>query len=512
MKYFLIAVVGVLLLLGACDIADPHMPAWDLGLTVPLLNERFLVSELADSVNIVVGEDDVLTITGTGEASTPDFGEVNFNPELVLDPVPLFSGIDIDTYIPLADPTGTVFLSYGHLEQGYIEHYLDLIDSPDIQVTLVLPDIKNAGGSPLTLTNTGGTGWVNTSLIDCTVGIHNSGDILDSLRVQLTIQSSLPDGTPVGTGGLRIDNQLGCDEFQGYLYNYIRAFDGSAAQLDIDYPHELDEAVQFQEATINLAITNEIGFAAEFHGQIHAINNSTGQERTIDILDDQGQFFDVQPASESGPGITELQFSNAVHELLQVMPDHVELVNGYLLINGGHDGTPGFVKETDRIFCTYQVDAPCRFILYDHTFTMSSPSKVEISEDIRDKIKDFVISAAMTMEVTNHVPIGASATCYVSQDSTIDIDNPATYAFSKQFTLRSSEYTGPDVNDQGEQLIQLQLNETELEVFTNPIAYILLSFSLEPSDGPVTIYASPADYIQVKGMLSAQLIVDVEEL
>ncbi|OQB89899.1 MAG: hypothetical protein BWX83_00987 [Candidatus Cloacimonetes bacterium ADurb.Bin117] len=57
----------------------------------------------------------------------------------------------------------------------------------------------------------------------------------------------------------------------------------------------------------------------------------------------------------------------------------------------------------------------------------------------------------------------------------------------------------------GAQIIQLTLNETELQVFGNPRVYVLASMSLQESLVPVTIYASPADYIQIRGMLTAKV-------
>jgi len=126
MKKYLLALTAALLLLAACNISKPRIPSWDVDLTIPLLNERFFVSDLVDSVNIVVGTSDVLTITTTGEASTPDFGKVSFNPDLSLENLPLISGIEIPFSIPLEDPNGAVFVSYGHLTQGGLDFRLQL--------------------------------------------------------------------------------------------------------------------------------------------------------------------------------------------------------------------------------------------------------------------------------------------------------------------------------------------------------------------------------------------------
>ncbi len=505
MKRYFFYLLGVLLLLSACDISKPHLLSWDVDLTLPLLNERFLVSELVDSVNIVIGENDVLTITATGEASSPDFGEVNFNPDIVLEDIPLVSGANIETFVPLIDPTGSVFISFGELEEGNIAYNMNLIDPDNSHVMLILPDVTTAGGAPLTIHSNDNPNWQNFDLKDYRVGVKDSGVILDQLLVYLIIQSDQPDGTPIGTCGIRINTQIGSDYFQGYLYDYVRAIAGIYTSIDLNYPDDFEEAVQLQEAKLYLGITNEIGFGAYFYGKIHAVNSQTGQERWVDILDDTGQPFFVFPAEESGPVITELGFGHGVPEVLQIMPDSVELVDGYLLINGGHDGVPGFVKETDRFHCVYQVDMPCHFILTDHEFTMINPTEINISVDTQSQILNQVLGAALTLKVVNRIPVGASATLYIGTTDQIDPANPATYSFFKQTTLHSSQYVGPDVDANGEQTLHLELTESELAVFANPKVFVLASISLEPSIGSVIIHASPSDYIQIRGMLTAKL-------
>ena len=42
-------------------------------------------------------------------------------------------------------------------------------------------------------------------------------------------------------------------------------------------------------------------------------------------------------------------------------------------------------------------------------------------------------------------------------------------------------------------------------MFTQPNVYIIAKVSLVASNGPVIIHASPADYIQIRGMLTAKL-------
>jgi hypothetical protein len=503
MKRFLLALTAALLLLAACNISKPRIPSWDVDLTVPLLNERFFVSDLVDSVNIVIGTSDVLTITSTGEASTPDFGKVSFNPELSIEDLVLISGMDIPFLIPLEDPAGSVFVSYGHLFQGGLDFQAQL--NEPAQITVKFPDIKSATGETLTLNVNGNTGWQHKDLADYTFGVENSGVILNSLRMNISIQSLQPDGTPLGIGGIRLQNNLVFDHLQGHLYDFRREVAGTYTTIEIEYPEDFEDAVELQEARVFMTLTNQLGFGAAFHGKIRAINEKTGQERWIDVLDDDGLPFGVEPADINGPKITELSFSEGVSTVLQIMPNKVELVDGYLIFNTDSGGSIGFVHATDRVLCKYQVDLPCHFVLNEHEFTMPTPSVIELSHETQTQIMNRAQSVALTLGMINRIPVGASITIYFGNTESIDIQNPSTYSFSKQATLHSSEYTGPDVNEEGEQFVHLALDKEELRLFSNPRVYLLAAISLEPSLGPVIIHASPADYIQIRGMLSVKL-------
>lgn len=511
MKYWLACLALVFLALAACDIAKPHLPQWDVDLTVPLMNERFFVSDLADSVNLIVGDDQVLTLINSGQAETPIFGHVNFNPGIEVNNLTLLSGIDLDLTLPLQDPTGSVFLSFGEFTQGYLQYLFDVDDAADVQVTLSLPDVQDPNGTPLALVFNGSENWQSYDLPGCHIGIEDSGLIQDSLRFVFNVQSNQPDGTPVGTAALRLNTQIGFRIFQGYLYDYVRALEGTVSTIEIEYPFDIEEAIALNQASVMLEVTNEVGFGAEFHGSIRATNTRSGEIRIIPVVDEDGNFFHVDPATLTGSTVTELNFTNNISQILQIMPDTVEIFDSYLLINGGANGVPGFVEEHDKLYCDYTINAPFVFEFFDHTFELSDVTEVNISEDTRDLIADRVLGANLTVGAVNKVPVGAVATMYVGTTPEVDPGDPASYAFSKTVTLHSSQYSGPDVNQDGEQIIQLGLTEEELNLFENPLLYLRWTFSFEPSNGPVTIYASSADYIQLKAMLSAKVLVDGEE-
>lgn len=510
-KYLLGWSVCLILFLAGCDLSEPSIPGWDVDLSIPLMNERFLISELADSVNIIIDDEDVLTMTGGGSAETPPFGDVNFTPEIELDSIPIFSGMDLEIKIPLYDPTHTVFLSYGEFDQGALNYAFNVDDLMDPVISVTIPDITTPSGDPCVLNYDGVGGWQSYDLVGCAIGTQNSSVILDSLRAEISISSSQPSGTYLGLGAFHINNQLGFKAFEGYLYNYVRALEGTISTIDIDYPLDFVQAVQLMQARVQLAVVNETGFAAEFHGEIRALNHDTGEEEVIQVVDDEGDFFAVLPATPDGPVTTEFEFTNGASELLQIMPHEVQIMNSYLLINGGHNGTPGFVDELDILACDYQFYAPFQFILFDHVFEINEPVEVEISEDNQSAVENILHEALLALEVVNRVPVGGRANVYVSTNADIDTTDPGSYDFSREFRLYSSEYSGENVGPEGQQHIFLSLDSEELEIFTNPTVYMHLTFGLDPTDEAITIHASPEDYIQVKALLSGNFEIEIEE-
>jgi len=499
MKYYLAALALLLVLLSACEIRKPVLPEWDVTLNIPLMNERFFVTDLVDSVNIMVGENDILTLHGSGEANTPPFGNVSFNPEVTAGPYNLLAGVPISNTLAIEDPEGNVQLYYGRIFSGNFSTLFENIHPSVSQLKISIPQVVTPQGNAYQIVYTGATGWEDHPLDDCEVGILNSGQQITELQYFITVVSTLPEGTPVGTLTLAMNQTLAFDVFQGHLNNYQLALEETATSITVDYPHDIEEAVELTEASLRILLTNEVGFAAEFHGSFYAVNTRTNEERSIPIVDEAGNWYITPPATAEEPGYAELVFTNNISQLLQIMPDRVEIRDAFFLVNSA-GGPYGTVRSTDIISCDYQIDAPFKFILNDSMIRMKEPIEVDISSQNRNRIRDNALSAFLELKVLNMLPIGATATLYVAVSDTIDIADSLTYEFSRSFTVNSNTLS-PD-----EQTLELSLSKTELDVFTNPKVYLLWTFSFESSQGEViTITASPADYIQVKSMMTARI-------
>lgn len=110
------------------------------------------------------------------------------------------------------------------------------------------------------------------------------------------------------------------------------------------------------------------------------------------------------------------------------------------------------------------------------------------------------------MQVLNKLPIGAEASIFVGTSDSLDTSDPSTYSLRREVTVTSfQENSGFQTID------ELLISPEELDIFTNPKIYVQMSFRFNTNGDFVTITASPADYIQVRGMLSAKLKLDLED-
>lgn len=202
---------------------------------------------------------------------------------------------------------------------------------------------------------------------------------------------------------------------------------------------------------------------------------------------------------------TTLPFDTNISSLMQIMPEHIEIVNARFIV----DTISGFgsMRQEDQIFAHYTVNAPFRFELHEHTIAMEEAVKIDISADNRDYIANDLQTAALELQVQNKLPIGGWARAYFGNSPDIDTLNPDTYLFSKELVLYSAE-THPDWQSPS----TIILDKGELDLFTNPNIYLKWEFSFEASNGLVQVNASSADFIHVKSMLYGTLRINPEEL
>ncbi len=496
MKCKAMILLCVVLLLGACKINKPSLPVWDVDLKIPLINEHYYVSDLVDSVHIVVDGDDLVYLTTEGDLETNVLEPVALHPNISETSLPVLSGFNAVQTIAFGESQDSATLSYGEVASGEIKIRVGNIhpDAGNWLVELDVLTISDAQGNPLHLEYTKASSWQSIDLRSYRFGILDNDVPIHQLDVQFTSSSALPEGSTLAEVSFEISQPIEFHLFQGRFSNYEILATDSASNLDIEYPHHLDEAITLSDAYVDIAVSNQMSFSCEFEGFFKATRGDT--EIIIPILDDNGNKYRIEAATVDNP--THLRFRNRIAELIQIMPDYIEVVDVKFTI----DSASGFgtIRDTDVICAHYVVLAPFRFLLNDSSIIMDEPTRISISAENQERIRKNVLDAAFSLKALNNIPVGATAFAYFANNENIDINDPMTYSFIKQVTLGSS-LTHPD----WQELELLNLSQSELDLFSAPEVYLRWVFHFEESSDLVEIYAGPNDFIWIKGQILASL-------
>lgn len=499
MKYKAMVLLGILLLLGACKIEKPSLPVWDIDIKVPLINEHYYVSSLVDSVHLVVDENDLLYLTAEGDVETSSLDQVELRPNIEVNDLQVSSGLDTLQAYSFDDSQGFAILTYGEVASGEIRIQVANVhpEAGDWLLEIEIPTITDAQGQPLHQSYTQPTPFHSISLASYHIGILDAADPIDEIQLRIVSTSALPDGSHLADISFELNQPIKFHVFQGRLSNYEILATGSTGNIDIEYPHNLDEAITLSDAYIEIAVSNQMGFSCEFEGNFKATRGDT--VISIPIVDDEGNNYRIEAATMENP--THLVFRNLISELMQIMPEHIEITDVKFTINSASGF--GTIHDSDAIYAHYAVLAPFRFILHDSLIAIDNPTQISISEENQERIRRNLLSASLCLKVLNTIPLGTTAYAYFADHELIDPNDPETYSFMKQMILDSSlsspAWQEPEL---------MTLNKAELDLFAAPQVYLKWVFQLEESSDLVEIYAGPNDFIWVQGQLLASLRVE----
>ena len=500
-KCYLLPII-TLILLSACEVEKPTLPSWTVDLNIPLINEKFYVSDLVDSVNILTDESEVLTFVSNGEANTNQFGTLSYTPMVDEGEIPIL-GSGINLTVPFEDSAGKVGVAYAEIVEGYFHSRFSNLH-PDVQqISLTFYDLHGEYNQNLVITaNPANFGnWITTNLAGLHWGETNAEQVIDELHISIQVSPALPAGMQAATFDFKATDTMKLGEFRGTLQDYPMNLEDTGSIVNIEYPYNLNHAITLHDAFLQITLTNYVGFGSVFSGQLEAINDE-GEIYTLDILDENGHNFQIEPSPETEPVTVDIPFQHNINELLQIMPTSIRIINGSFLINSGDN--IGHLQPTDYMHLDYLISAPLRFTLHNYEIVIQEEQEFNIPEDNRERIQKNAVSVALNLDIQNTLPIGATAKLFFSNTPDIDTHNPESYDFVKIAEVKSVN------EDAGYQNVDLTLNKDELNVFTAEQVYMRFAFSFNETGIPVTIYASTSDYIHLKGMLQATVLIEEE--
>jgi hypothetical protein len=499
--YLLIVIILSGILLVGCDVKKFTVPTWDVELNVPLMNEKYFVSDLIDSVNFFPAADNGIIFQSSGAMETLPVGEIVIPMNVDTDDLSLQSGVMLIDNFPLSNFQTGREVAYGLISNGNLRVDFSDMHPSVTQVNLTLLNVLNNENVPLSIVYEGGDAGYNLPLAGYHVGTDDSDIIVSDINFSVTIQSSEPEGTQIGFLRMTMFDDLKFSKFRGRTPSERIDVVDNQTHVDIEYPFGIENAIQLEDADILLHIESPMAYPFVLNGDFYAINYGTGEEATIHVLDNNGNPFIMNPRVGDSPGITDISFSNNVDQLLRIMPEYIELRNAFFDVDNS-SGVIGEINSTDMISGEYIANSPLRFTLFHAMITPNDSMKIDISKDNNDIIRKNVLSASMKLGVLNQLPIGAETTIYFSTNPDLNPNDPSTWAFSR--TVHVAAKANPNL----EQIVPVSLSHDEIMLFTNPTVYMKQTFIFDASDGPVTITASPADFIQVRSMIGVEAHVE----
>jgi hypothetical protein len=492
----------LLFLFAGCDIHSPEMPTWDINIDFPLMNQYLYVSDLVDTVHFFQDGNEVY-FSSQGDINSFVLTNLPMQPAANIN-IPLYAGYSAQGTMPLStiSTDNHVTVAYGRIESGLLTITCNNLAPGFISADVTFEEFHTPNGQSLQIHISQSNPTFNLNLAGLTIGSADSQTIVSEIHYTVINNSSLPNNTPMGEINLLLNQSMNFDTFHGYMTNYTLNVLNETTNINIDYPGGIENAMQIDNVTLQLDLDNEIGFACEFHGRLYAYNENTGISSSIELLDSEGNPFVLQAAvseTVSSHSTFILNNENGLNQLTNIIPTSFAVQDAYFIIRN-NPGTFGFASIGQKVTGRYTERVPFTFTLNDAEIIPSRVDSLEISDENRTQIRDNVNEAELSMKVWNQIPIGADFEIDFNTNSDV-FQNPL---LIRTAVINAGGYDSPF------QFISFNLTHDELLIFDTPKLYYKIKIHIHPSENPVEIHASSADYIHIIGRINMNARVEEE--
>ncbi len=354
--------------------------------------------------------------------------------------------------------------------------------------TVTVPDLK-LNGVALTVTRQVGpfsTVNVNTNLAGYQI---TPTDVTTPQQIMFDAE-----GTIFGTGSNQVqvnqsDSFVVVAELSNLNFASITgAIDSTVINFDnfdqnIDVPMGLDSA-QIQDGMITLEIEN----ALDMPGTVDiTLNGNNGKTMHLSGV--------ITPGSPGQPSTVNLSDTSA-GDFFSPIPSEVTIVGSAVIGDGTYTGT---ITEDDYVVSNVIISAPLNISIPQTTFD-ADVENADIESDDIDEITDHITEAQFVYSITNHLPLGASVSIYISTDSATVFTSPLLVfdSLSVDGAPVTAQGVVTDTTFTGERTIVL--DSADIQVFNNPVLYIGQRMTLESTDGQF-VKMTGGDYVHVVGRL-----------
>ncbi len=387
---------------------------------------------------------------------------------------------------------------------GWLEIELDNATALDAVITITLPEFASAGGDTLSAATQvlpGGRPTLGFDLAGATYTPEQAGEV--QVRASLAIDSGGELVPVTATDQVRVAAALAdparVAAFTGVLEPTAVTIEPTTTSIDL--PDGLDNVV-FAAANMVFEVDNAAGFPIDLEIELVG-TNAARQTVAVEVVRQ------IQPSSGATPTRTTVvldETNSNIVELMNLMPTSIEL-SGAALIGDGI--TTGTVRRGDYIEGTATLRAPLEIELLADRMT-TDPSELDIDEDTREIIRDNVSYGAITADISNHLPIGATINLIIShtESGAGDPDSPDNLVLSGYMAAPTIAPDGRVAATAPSRLI-FDLDKDDLVIFETAPLYTGVVLDIDGSGGR-TVRFLATDWVGVQAVATMKTSVDVD--
>lgn len=267
-----------------------------------------------------------------------------------------------------------------------------------------------------------------------------------------------------------------------------KEIDISQNAIEVDIPVDLD-SVYFETANMELTLNNGINFPATINVMIEGTNEA-GAVSKLSVLES------IQSAQTPGIPMTSVivlnQQNSNIQEFISILPSLLRVFGSARLGDANWIGT---VTKNDFINGTVKITAPFALKLPSQSID-SDIDEVDIADDVKQDIEDNLSSGTFYIDLSNHLPMGASIEFMFAENDSAVFDSPSLRigpVRAEGATLDASGFVqqAQDSNN------TIPLTENEMRTFLRSPLYAGVRVSIDGTQGRF-VKVKGSDYLQIR--------------
>ncbi len=510
MKRFFIFLLVITSIIISCQMPEKFSGVhYGLPLALPLMNNDYFIKDLVDSTNFIENNDSIFFTYSTNLKSYHIDTQMNIN-EKSTEEIPIISNIDTVATMSLSE-TGIwdddIKITYGIVDSWTLQidpeafHVND--DIPLQKLTLTFDDVYLPNGvDNLSLDITDFSHINQYNLDGYIIGNPTNTTYIDTLVFHVSTETDLPESVVVPVGQFRMffTGHIYFDELNGTLFNKVLDGDDQETNIDIDYPENIANAIDLTDAKLKIGIWNTMGFDVTLFGKLTAYNDTTGDSISIVFNDDDHITF-AAATTKYDSVYTEVTIEDSVAALINIMPNRMKMTNIKFYV-GRYSYDIGYAYKGAGAHGSSTALVPFNFMFYNEPIKPDTLIEIDISGDNQDLIDKQISSAALKLNLKNHIPVGGTVNIYFSPNPDSVFTNPTLSFLEKD--------VNPEINNQdGQSEVNFDLSKNDLNSFLHSKIYCGLIFNFHNSNGEVII--RPQNYLNVKGRIEILFDINTED-